>query len=201
MVCKGRHWSTTKESMVQCSAYHGTRQIRDAQPGWEQLHSFLLLHTVHLITVGRWTPFAQQTMGSGSSSKAFTAKWLNKLSAGAGRRGRRAPHFPPSHYSGCKAGAAPRAATSPFVPAPWGSRTKPKRYHYQEQQHLNPPQQGRGRWGASGGRGGRGRQRRKRLSGKGGEQKKGAHRQQCPAPWQPAARVHLLKLSWVYGCL
>lgn len=95
-------WSSAKESMVQCSASHGTRQIRDAPSGWEQLHSFLLLHTVHLITVGRWTPFARQTMGAGSSSKAFIAKWLNKLTAGTGRRGCWAPHFPPFHYSGCK---------------------------------------------------------------------------------------------------
>lgn len=99
-----------KEGIVQCKGKHGPvlsfswhKADSRCDSGWEQLlHSFLLLHTVHLITVGRWTPFARQTMGSGSSSKAFIAKWLNKLTAGAGRRAHRAPHFPPCHCSGCK---------------------------------------------------------------------------------------------------
>lgn len=97
-------WRECKRSTVSTvldSDYYGTRQIQDAPSGWEYSSVPSSEHAVHLIAVGRWTPFAQQTMGSGSSSKASQAKWLNTLTAAGAERDAGCPlSFPPLDCKG-----------------------------------------------------------------------------------------------------
>lgn len=134
-------WSSAKESMVQCSAYHGTWQIRDSPSGWGYSSIPCSSYTLCL-----WSRQGSELHLHGRQwdlaavqRRLERSDWTSSLLAQASEDAEH-PTFLLFTTQAAKAGAAPWAASSPFVPVAWGSRRKLKRYHHQEQQHPNPHQ-------------------------------------------------------------